>query len=166
MDRAPEGVVWDHNKEGQPTFAAYIRSRHSGWTVGIGVPAAMVSSASRRSLWMVVAGGATLLLIAIASAIVVGQRIAAPIRGLSDAAQALRDLRPAAASVPSRVREVTAVATAIEEAAALLRRQAEDRDRAEQRVRFQARLLEGGERGHRPRPAGVHGAGVGERVGG
>ena len=131
MDQAPEGVMWDHNKEGQPTFAAYSRSPRSGWTVAIGVPAAMVSSASRRSLWMVIAGGATLLLIAIASAVVVGQRIAAPIRGLSDAAQALRHLEPSRASVPSRVREVTEVAERIQEAAALLGRQAEQRDRAE-----------------------------------
>src|SRR5439155_4667675 len=114
----------------------------SGWTMGIGLPAAMVSSASRRSLWMLIAVVATLLLVAIASAVIVGQRIAAPIRGLSDAAQALRHLQPATASGPSSVREVTEVAAAIDEAVAMLRRQAEDRDRAEQRIRFQARLLE------------------------
>src|SRR5205823_10265994 len=76
----PEVAYRSTGLEGQEFYSAHSRARISGWTVATGVPAAGVESSLRRST-LAMAGGALLSLgLAVALALIVGRRIAQPIR--------------------------------------------------------------------------------------
>src|SRR6266436_9742381 len=67
-----EGSFRDVTQEGIAMYRAYSRSRLSGWTVGVGVPAAVVAAPRRFSAWVLIGGGLVSFLIAGLSAAVIG----------------------------------------------------------------------------------------------
>src|SRR2546430_4849416 len=74
--QSEDGSFRDVTKDGIPVYAAYSRSRLSGWTVGLGAPTDAVEAPRRISRWGLIGGGAVLLLLAAALATVSGRRIA------------------------------------------------------------------------------------------
>jgi signal transduction histidine kinase/ActR/RegA family two-component response regulator len=137
--------------EGDEVYSAFSRSRLSGWTVAIGIPAASVDAAAWRSL--AAYGGGLLLSLALAvlAALFVARGIAAPIAALSQAAQALgrrQPLRLPEARI-HEIREVgSALAAAAEERAAheaeredLLEREQQARATAERASRSKDEFL-------------------------
>src|SRR5262249_1307513 len=102
--------------EGVPAYAAYSRSAFTGWTVAIAVPAKTVDAPLRGSLLLATAGGLLVLLGGALLALIVGRRIARPILGLVEGAEALGQGR-AAAHPASAATEVNRPAAAVEGAA-------------------------------------------------
>ena len=101
--QSDEGFAKGEVMKGPPVYAAYSRSRETGWVVGVAAPIRVVDSGIRRSLLALSSGGALLLAVACALAYVLGKRIAAPIVALADS------LKGEPASVPpptARVAEV------------------------------------------------------------
>jgi len=113
--------------DGVPAYAAYSRSAFTGWTVAIAVPAKTVDAPLRSSLLLAAAGGLLVLLGGALLALIVGRRIARPILGLVEVAEALGQGR-AATHTASPVTEVNRLAAALEAAA-------RERDRFERALR-------------------------------
>ena len=114
--RAGEGSFRDVTRDGVGVHAAYSRSGVSGWTVAVGVPVDVVDAPGRRSLWAILGGGLTALLIAGAAAAVVGGRIA---RGMATLAPSGRGTATAAGA--SRIAEVEHAGRELAETAASFR---------------------------------------------
>ncbi|TWA79257.1 HAMP domain-containing protein [Azospirillum brasilense] len=111
-------------RDGTPLFNAFARSEMSGWTVAVGVPQELITEPMRRSVTLVLCGGGILLLVSLAMALVVGRRIADPVAALAGSALALGRDGPHAAlmmTAPAPIREVNAVAGALNRAARRLR---------------------------------------------
>jgi PAS domain S-box-containing protein len=123
-----EGFFRGLTRDGIPAYTGFHRSALSGWTTVIGAPVAEVGAPLRRSLWTIAGGGLLLLLGGTALAVIVGRRIARPIRALSASATALAAANPPAPRVASPVAEVEQVARALEEAGALLQRETDKRE--------------------------------------
>ncbi|HXH07943.1 MAG TPA: PAS domain S-box protein [Vicinamibacterales bacterium] len=87
--QSDEGSFRDVTREGIPVYAAHSRSRLSGWTVGLGVPVAVVDAPGRTSRWAIIGGGCIFLALAGLFATVSGRRIAGGIASLSASARAL-----------------------------------------------------------------------------
>ncbi len=121
------GWIRGVDADGVTAYAAYSRSPFTGWTVAIGVPAETVDAPLRGSLLLAVAGGLAVLLGGALLALIVGRRIARPILGLVEAAEALGQGR-APAYAASAVTEVNRVAGALQSAA-------QERDRFEHALR-------------------------------
>ncbi|MGH7322770.1 MAG: hybrid sensor histidine kinase/response regulator [Candidatus Rokuibacteriota bacterium] len=137
---SPEGSL-TVTLDGTPVYGAFSRSRVSGWTVVLAIPARGIDASLWRSIGMIVAGGLLLLLLGLALAAIVGRRIGDSIASLSASAAALGgdDIAPSGFTRP--VREVRELSRTIEEAAALLRQRAQARERAEkQRDQVEADL--------------------------
>jgi signal transduction histidine kinase len=115
--RGAEGSFRDVTRDGIPVYAAYRRSRLSGWTVGLGAPLAAIEGPWRASLWTLTSGAIALLLLAGGLAAALGQRIARAIGLLSISARALSQGQLPAGSGESRIAEVDAVARELAEAA-------------------------------------------------
>jgi len=93
--RSNEGFVKGDVLKGPSVYAAYSRSKETGWVVAVAAPVKRVESGIRRSLLALSSGGVLLLAIACGSAYVLGKRIAAPIVALADSLKA-----ESAASLP------------------------------------------------------------------
>ena len=102
--------------DGVVAYAAHSRSATTGWTVAIGVPAEAVDAPLRSSLLLAIGGGLAVLLGGAALAALVGRRIARPILGLVQAAEALGQGRTLTRTA-SAVTEVNRLAAALETAA-------------------------------------------------
>ncbi|TWA71848.1 PAS domain S-box-containing protein [Azospirillum baldaniorum] len=121
---ASSGTFTAVARDGTPLFNAFARSELSGWTVAVGVPQTLIAEPMRRSVALVLCGGGILLLVSLAMARVVGRRIADPVAALAGSALALGRDGPHASSVmtaPTPIREVNAVAGALNRAARRLR---------------------------------------------
>jgi methyl-accepting chemotaxis protein len=98
--------------EGSDTFTAHKTSDFSGWAIGLAIPTATVEAAARRSAWFMVIGTVISIALTFAATVLLGQRIAQPIRSVAAGAQSLGgggDLRVEHAG---RVREFSEVAVA------------------------------------------------------
>jgi signal transduction histidine kinase len=115
-----EGFVKGDVLRGPAVYAAYSRSRETGWVVGVAAPITLVDAGIRRSMLALSGGGVLLLAVACGLAYVLGKRIAAPIVALSDSLKA----EPEAPLPPaqSRVSEVEDLRRALEDARAAGRR--------------------------------------------
>jgi signal transduction histidine kinase len=136
-----EGYGFTYALEGDAIYTAYSRSRRTGWTVAIGVPASLVDANALRSL---VAYGTGLLLsvvLGLLAAIAVGRGITRPMEQLSAAARAL-GRRESLAPPVTPILEIRQVAHSLETASdermrgeaereALLEREQEARAAAE-----------------------------------
>ena len=127
---APEGSFRGRTLDGVEGFMAYSRAPFTGWTVAIMVPPDELLPSARRTLSGLIGLGLVLGGVAVGLALLLGQRIATSMAELSATARAL-GRGEAPARVTSGIVEVNAVAAAMQEAAALLARRAEERGRAE-----------------------------------
>jgi signal transduction histidine kinase/ActR/RegA family two-component response regulator len=117
--RASEGWYRGFTKEGTSTYSAFSRSPHTGLTVALGVPAALIEAPLERSLWRIAGAGVLVLVLGIAVAIFFARRIAGPITALSVAAQDIgRGTVPQASA--SAITEVNDLRQAMTEAARLV----------------------------------------------
>ena len=114
--RADEGFLKGEMLRGPSVYAAYSRSKETGWVVGVAAPIKLVDAGIRRSMLALSGGGVLLLGIACGLAFVLGKRIAAPIVVLADSLKA----EPPAPlpETPSRVSEVEDLRRALENARA------------------------------------------------
>jgi PAS domain S-box-containing protein len=116
LARGGEGSYRGTTLEGLPVFAAFSRSEWSGWTVAFGLPDAVVEAPLRRSLLTLVAGGALFVALGVGLALLVGRRIARPIRVLASSAETLGRGEPLPPHPASGLDEVDVVSRAIEQA--------------------------------------------------
>ena len=110
---ADDGFAKGDVMKGPPVYAAYSRSRETGWVVGVAAPIRIVDSGIRQSLLALSSGGALLLAVACTLAYVLGKRIAAPIVALADSLKG----EPALGPPPTaRVAEVEDLRRALQDA--------------------------------------------------
>ena len=79
----PEGWVMSTTLEGIVTYAGFVHSDTTGWTVAIGVPEAVVRAPLLRTLLPLAGFGAALTLLVAAAALAVARRIARPVTALA-----------------------------------------------------------------------------------
>ena len=115
-----EGFIKGDILRGPPVYAAYKRSKETGWTIGVAAPIKLVDAGIRRSMLALSAGGALLLGIACGFAFVLGKRIVAPIVALANWLKAEPSSPLPAAE--SRVAEIEDLRLALDEARAAARR--------------------------------------------
>ncbi len=89
LARQTEGQVETETLEGIPSVVVFSRSSVSNWSVGIGIPQAILRKELRTSIYWVIAGTVVLLALGIAFAQLFSARIARSIRGLIAPAAAL-----------------------------------------------------------------------------
>jgi signal transduction histidine kinase len=131
LETGHEGWAVTHTLEGAPVYTPFSRSAVTEWGVGIGIPPRAIDAALRRSLWTIAGGGLALLLASVALSTLVGRRIARPIVALATNAKAFGEHAGAVPSTPrGDLAEADAVARAFDEAGALLRARAAERDAA------------------------------------
>jgi signal transduction histidine kinase len=123
--------------EGDAAYAAYSRSPSTGWAVAVGIPAAAVDAAVRRSSFLLGAGVLVSLALGGAAAALLARNITRPIGTLRTAAQAVgRGETPTVP--PSPIAELDEVADALTAAAAARREAEAEREtllRSEQQAR-------------------------------
>jgi len=115
-----EGFLKGDVLRGPSVYAAYRRSRETGWVVAVAAPIKLVDAGIRRSMLALSGGGVLLLAVACGLAYVLGKRIAAPIVALSDSLKAEPEAPLPAGQ--SRVSEVEDLRRALEDAQAAGRR--------------------------------------------
>ena len=124
MARTPGGWFRGRTLEGRDSYTAHMTSELTGWTVGVGIPSSELNAVAYRAVAYLALGTLLSLLAALAFAFWLSRYIAAPIVMLAAAARRIgREPQPEALlSVWSdpRVKEVFEVASALEDAAALL----------------------------------------------
>ena len=127
---SPEGSVRSHMLEGTPSYSAHSTSPLTGWTVGLGVPADAVDGPLWRSAALLVAMTTALLGSGLILAFLVRRRIVRAQMAAVSAARALA--RGDTLSVrQSSVAEFNDLSNGLKDAAAILERRLQERDRAE-----------------------------------
>jgi signal transduction histidine kinase len=116
--------------EGTPAYSALSRSTVTGWTIGLGLPAAEVDSLVQRSLWMLAGAGILMVAIGLIAATLFGTVM---IRALDDCASAADSL---ASEQPltfrrSRISEVARAGTSLTAASALQHKRLLEREAVE-----------------------------------
>jgi signal transduction histidine kinase/ActR/RegA family two-component response regulator len=111
VGRAAEGFLEGRVLTDAPVYAAFKRSRETGWVVGVAAPATAVEAPFQRSLLALSAGGLGFLTVASALAFVLSRRITGPIAGLARSVREPQD----AGTARSSVTEVEELRRALEE---------------------------------------------------
>jgi signal transduction histidine kinase/ActR/RegA family two-component response regulator len=119
--RSREGWYRGLTMERADTFTAHVVSQSSGWAIGLAIPTATVESAARRSAGFMVVGALASIGLAFAVTVVLGRRIAEPIRSLATGARSLGGGGELRFAHPERVQEISEVASALSEAGAAVR---------------------------------------------
>jgi signal transduction histidine kinase len=139
--QAEEGSFRDVTKDGIPVYAAYSRSRLSGWTVSLGAPATAVEAPLRAAWWAITGSGIGFLLLAGGLAMGFGRRITGAIESLSVSVRAIGQGQILAGSGGSRISEVEVVQGEIADAARALADAVAARVKTEEeRARYAERL--------------------------
>jgi signal transduction histidine kinase len=127
---ADEGFVRGALLSGAAVYAAYTRSKESGWVVGVAAPVEVVERLFWRSLRSLAIGGAGLVAVALTFAFLLGQRVAGPIVALARSLKS--DQQSPRGPRSTTVVEVEELQRALEEAEvrARLLREAEAANRA------------------------------------
>jgi PAS domain S-box-containing protein len=112
---------------GVPSYLARERAQFAGWSIAVSVPAEAVDGPLRRSLVIAIGGGLGLLVGGALLAWALGRRVARPIEGLVEAAEALGRGEPVAPAA-SPIAEVARLGAA-------LARAGRERERVEQALR-------------------------------
>src|SRR4051812_34258747 len=116
--------------EGTPAYSAWSRSRLTGWTIGIGMPAEPIAGPIRRSFAALIAAGLGMCGAALVLALILGRDIVRGQVGAAAAARALaRGERPA--PFDSRIAETQELSVGLGEAAAILEQRLRERDQAQ-----------------------------------
>ena len=113
---ADEGFLRGRLLSDTDVYAAFKRSKESGWLVGVAAPVAVVEGPFWRSLLALSAGGFLLLGVALLLAFVLGKRIAEPIVALADSLKTTQT--PPLALTRTNVSEVRELRIALDEATA------------------------------------------------
>ncbi len=130
MRTAPEGALRSTLLEGTPSFSAWSRSADTGWTVGIGLPAAAVDRPILTSLFLLITVGVAILGGGLLMTFVVRWRI---VRAQVAAVTAARAVARGEATPHwnSRVTEFHDLAEGLRDAGAILERRLNEKDEAE-----------------------------------
>jgi signal transduction histidine kinase len=128
--RMNEGAWRGMLLEGTPAYSALSRSSVTGWTIGLGLPAAEVDSLVQRSLWMLAGAGILMVGIGLIAATLFGKVM---IRALDDCASAAESL---ASEKPvdfrrSRISEVARAGRSLTAASALQHQRLREREAVE-----------------------------------
>ena len=128
--RMSEGAWRGTLLEGTPAYSALSRSNVTGWTIGLGLPAAEVDGLVQRSLWMLAGAGILMVAIGLIAATLFGKVM---IRALDDCASAAESL---ASETPfdfrrSRISEVARVGKSLTAASALQHQRLREREAVE-----------------------------------
>jgi PAS domain S-box-containing protein len=137
-----EGWAVTRTLEGVPVHTAFSRSRVSGWGVGLGIPRASVEAPLQRGLITTIVGGLGFIALALLLAVLVSRRMTRPILALSSAAKAFGEGGEMPVRPPTGVTEIENMSQVFAEAAALVRRRAEEAARADVAARRLAALVE------------------------
>ena len=129
----PEGMVETANREGIPMIAVFSRSTISGWTVGIGIPKAVMLAGIRQWLWWTVGGAIVFSMMGIALALFLARRIAGSIQALVAPALALGTGEPVRYGALD-LAETNEVGQSLVKASQLLQQRTAERERAEQEL--------------------------------
>ncbi len=130
---AAEGHLETTNRAGVPIVTVFSRSPKSGWTVGIGIPKAVMLAGLRHWLLWTVGGALLLLLAGISLALILARRISGSIRSLIVPAVALGSGEPVDIG-PLDLAEANEVGQSLAKASQLLQQRTAERDRAEEHV--------------------------------
>jgi signal transduction histidine kinase len=127
---AAEGHIETTNRAGAPIVTVFSRSAKSGWTVGIGIPKAVMLAGLRQWLWWTVGGALLLSMMGIALAIFLARRISGSIQSLIGPALALGTGGPVDVGQLD-LAETNAVGQSLVKASQLLQQRTAERKRAE-----------------------------------
>ncbi len=133
MAAADEGSFEIPNQEGVDSVVMFHRSPVSGWLVFIAIPKAVVLAGLRQWLWWAVGGSILLLIMGLALALFLAQRIAASIHALIPPALALGSGQPVAVE-PLDLAETNELGQSLVKASQLLQQRTAERNQAEQRI--------------------------------
>ena len=111
-----EGWYRGPTVEGIDTYTAFRRSELNQWTIGLAIPADVVSAGSRRATALLLAGAIAALALAGVLALLIARRIGRPVSSLSDAARRLGASDDPVTLDPGAPLEIGAVAHALNEA--------------------------------------------------
>jgi PAS domain S-box-containing protein len=130
IQSAREGSKRSELLEGIPSFSAWSTSELTGWTIGLGLPAATVEGPIWRALGLLVTAGVTILGGGLLLAFFVRRRIVRAQVGAVAAARAVARGEPTPAW-NSRVTEFNDLAEGLRDAGDILERRLKERDEAE-----------------------------------
>ena len=137
VDRAPEGWFHGNTLEGWDVYMSYNRSSFSGWSVAVGIPAAVVEGTFRRSMIDMAFFGGGLLALGLLIAWILSTRTAASIQSLAMMAQELvPGKKLVVEKISSGISEVEAVREAFVTANRLLREQSLENERIAGRLQL------------------------------
>ena len=122
--------------EGTPSYSAWNRSSNTGWTVGIGLPVAVVDRPISRSLIALIAGAFSMMATGLVAALLIRRRLVDSQRAIGDAARALARGEPIHPR-PSAIAEIQDLSAALGEAARILDTRLRERDEAQQEAERQ-----------------------------
>jgi PAS domain S-box-containing protein len=143
LAQSPAGWFRGTTLEGRSVYTAYDRSEFSGWTVAMGIPAAVVDAPLRSSLAYTALVGLGLVILGLVLALLFSRRTTESIEALSELAGDL-----AAGSlgeppaIPAHVAEVAALRDAFLSARQQIEQRGKERDAFERELWQQASLLE------------------------
>ncbi|MGX9961733.1 ATP-binding protein [Roseomonas sp. F4] len=120
-----EGSWRGMTADGTPVLGTYARPSLADWRVAVGVPMATLNMPLHRTLLLLGGFGAMVAALSLTIALLLGHRIANPLRRLAAEAAALGHGQ-ALAPVPSGIREVSETAVALAEAARTIRGREEE----------------------------------------
>ena len=140
--RDAEGSLRTRMLEGTPAYSAWSRSRLTGWTIGIGMPAEPVAGPLRRSFAALIVAGLGMCAAGLALAMILGGDIVRGQMGAAAAARALaRGERPA--FFESHITETHELTEGLREADGILVQRLRERDEAQaQADRHRTALLD------------------------
>jgi len=116
LRRAPSGMFRGRT-EGIEVYSPYHRSKATGWTVSMGIPANHIDDASNRTAWLLLSGVLLSISLALAGAYVISRRIATPLTQLAGAAEAIGEGKTADIPREARVDEIRTLAHVLESSA-------------------------------------------------
>ena len=128
-----EGFLHLTNRRGVAVHVAAAPSALSGWTVVVGIPAAIINAPLHQTLRRFAVAGGALLLLALGAAALIGGHLAKAMRQLAGAAGALARHEPIPAT-RSTVREVNQAARALRDAGNALAESAAQLRRSQQHL--------------------------------
>ncbi|HEY0834477.1 MAG TPA: ATP-binding protein [Azospirillum sp.] len=103
---ATEGIFRGVALDGRAVVVAFKRSSVANWTFSVMAPVEIVDAPLHRTMFGMAVGGGGLLLASVASAYLVGRRIALHVRALAEASGALAVGQPIAVHAPTPIREI------------------------------------------------------------
>ena len=113
LNEAPHGWVEGRTVEGTRVYTAHHTSSFSGWSVALGVPAAVVEAAAWQATLLVLLGTLGAVGLAYFTASTFGRKIAHPIRALAESARSIARGEATALPPAADVTEVAELSRAL-----------------------------------------------------